>query len=168
MSPSNIDIDLVRHLFKYDQYTGDFIWWNPRSTKLKRGDVAGCINQHGYRAVIVDYTSYLAHRLIWAIHYGEQPPKIIDHIDRNRLNNSIENLRSVDSHGNISNSLSRVGSSGLHGAHFVKSKQVWRSAIRVNGKQIYLGTFKTKEDASAAYMEAKAKYHKTFTVGESK
>jgi hypothetical protein len=88
---------------------------------------------------------------------------VCDHRDGEGLNNRRGNLRACTHGENLRNSrLSRRSSSGLKGAHFHPRDKVWVGAIRVNNKQIHLGTFKTKEDAHDAYCVASKKYHGEF------
>lgn len=93
----------LRDLFRYDEETGS-LYWRPVSGKSFRdanfnsrfGDkVAGTIGVQGYRAIGIKGAYYKAHRLIWKMHYGTEP-RSIDHIDRNPLNNRLENLRESD------------------------------------------------------------------------
>ena len=74
----------------YDPVTGVFTWLKPKHGRRKR---AGARRSDGYMVICVNYTQWLAHRLAWVMTYGEEPPKIIDHIDRNKANNAISNLR---------------------------------------------------------------------------
>ena len=60
------------------------------------GDVIGCMNRHGYLCTNLDQKQYLVHRLVWKYYYGTDPKYILDHIDRNKTNNNIWNLRESD------------------------------------------------------------------------
>jgi hypothetical protein len=78
----------------YDPVSGAFTWRKSGRGRFKRaGAVAGSVRPDGYLSVCVDGTQWLAHRLAWVLNYGEEPPEIIDHIDRNKANNAISNLR---------------------------------------------------------------------------
>ena len=94
-----------------------------------------------------------AHRLAWYLHYGKLPENQIDHIDGNRSNNKIDNLRDVT---NQHNQWNRVNAKG-----YVWSKQhkKFMARVRLNGKNIHIGLFDTTEEAHNAYLEAKKIYH---------
>jgi hypothetical protein len=90
--------------------------------------------------------------VIWFLIRGESPTKMIDHIDGNKLNNRIENLRLVSQRENCMNQ--KIHRNGrLVGATFHKNSGKWRSDIKINNKQLWLGIFKTPQLAHEAYME---------------
>lgn len=113
-------------------------------------------NKYGYTHIQL-YTDKLytinGHRLAWFLHYGNIPNKLIDHIDGNPSNNKIENLRDVTTQ---QNSFNRTTAKGYY---FDKGKKKYKAQIRLNKKCINLGWFIDKEEAHAAYLKAKAKYH---------
>lgn len=122
---------------------------------FKAGDVAGGLqNGNSYTAVSIANKNYLAHRVIWEMFNGPIPKgMLIDHIDRDRLNCRITNLRLASSAQNMGNAKRRVGKSGFTGAYRFKDKFV--SKLNHNGVTHNLGVFDTAEEASAAY-QAKA------------
>jgi len=78
----------------YDKASGDFVWLKSGRGRFKRaGMKAGSERPDGYQCICVDGKQWLSHRLAWVMHYGEEPPEVIDHIDRNKSNNAISNLR---------------------------------------------------------------------------
>src|SRR5512135_183213 len=89
-----ICLDEARKLISYDCDTG-LITWKVSRGKAKSGDIAGYVNGEGYICIKIKGKMYLAHRLAWLMNYGEWPNGIIDHIDHNKQNNSLENLRDV-------------------------------------------------------------------------
>ena len=110
---------------------------------------------------------YLVYRIIWLLHDGAWPSKTIDHIDGDRTNDRIENLRDISQKGYNENRTVclSTNSTGVLGVSPYKNTERYRANIGVSGedgvrKQIYLGLFNTAEEASAAYLEAKEKYHK--------
>lgn len=135
--------------FTYNHITGDVIGvkGKPRRT----------VNNGKYIRFIAirDGVAHniFAHRFAWFMHYGQLPKNQIDHIDGNMLNNKIENLRDVTSAQNHWNRKKVTGYS------FYKHKNKYQSQIYANGKSIFLGNFDTPEEARAAYLEAKKKYH---------
>jgi hypothetical protein len=85
-----------------------------------------------------------------------------DHINGNGLDNRKRNLRSCTRAQNMWNAAVRKSSATLRGAHFYKRHQKWKSAIRVNYKQIHLGYFATAKEAHAAYVKAAKEHHGEF------
>lgn len=104
---------------------------------------------------------FLAHRLAWAFVFGDFPDSGIDHINGDKVDNRIVNLRLASQSQNMQN-LSGTGSgfSGLRGAYFEKLIQKWRAYINVGGSRTWLGCFDTKEEAHQAYLLAKTGLHK--------
>lgn len=129
------------------------------SGRWKRGTVTGNTNVHGYTVLHVDGTIYYAHRLAWLYVYGYFPENLIDHIDQNKGNNRISNLRETNKFCNAINSGSLItNTSGVKGVYWDKQTQKWRAAIVVNNKTINLGRYKEKLHAAAARYEAEIKY----------
>ena len=90
------ELDRFRELLRYEPETGKFYWRvNRRGSKAKAGLEAGCIDNEGYRAIRVDDHQYRAARVSWLFVNGEWPKKYIDHINHNRDDNRIANLRDV-------------------------------------------------------------------------
>ena len=157
--------DQLRRLFDLNAETGEIRW----STACSRGSlthrVAGSNLNSGYRQVKVGGCSYLVHRVIWAIVYGVWPERAIDHIDGNRSNNAVTNLRLATASQNMQNLAVKQtkSASGLMGAIHVpgtsRRRERWESRIRVGGVQKYLGSFESPQDAHTAYMNAKSQHH---------
>ena len=109
---------------------------------------------------------YPAHRIIWEMHYGPIPEGMhIDHRDGNPWNNRLENLRLATPSQNIMNaSLSRSSKHGLKGVKMRKKKTCirWEAYIKVDGKEIGLGTHLTKGLAAVARAKAAIRYHGEF------
>ena len=98
------------------------------------------------------------HRLFFYWHNGFLPP-LVDHKDRNILNNNIQNLRELDQSGNRRNADKRKGGSSKHkGVHWLKERSKWISEIYLNEKSKYLGSFDNEDDAGQAYNDAIRKY----------
>ena len=89
--------------------------------------------------------------------------EIIDHIDRNGLNNQRNNLRdSTRSQNNANRGLNKNNTSGYKGVCWNKQKQKWHARIRVNYKYVQLGLFDNIKDAARAYNKAALKYFGEF------
>lgn len=162
-----VDAALVRELFDYDPETG----WLIRKVRKGMGMVgtrAGSIRAQGYRCLSIGNRNYVEHRIIWLHVYGEWPSQEIDHIDGDKQNNRISNLRDVSPTINQQNRRrAQIGSkSGLMGVKRVRSNddRYWVARIRARGKRIDLGQFKSPEAAYARYVEAKRQLHEGNTL----
>jgi len=135
-----IDQKRVKGLFKYDN--GDLIRITNVAPNARKGSIVGRVDSHGYMQVAIDKKDYFNHSLIWLYHYGYMP-KEIDHINRIKTDNRIENLREVSRTENMQNLGFRKNSkSGVPGVSWNKAKQKWEAYISVNRKLTYLGAFK--------------------------
>jgi len=158
--------ELLRQLLDYDPDTG-ILTWKPRPREMfssKRGysiwnaQHAGTptgtkckVGHSSYLRFGVFKRSLWAHRVAWAIHHGEWPDGVIDHINQNGLDNRISNLRDTNHSVNARNSkLSDRNKSGVTGVFYVENRKKWMASIRINGKPNHLGMFKTKTEAIAA------------------
>lgn len=144
----------ISKYFTYDENTGLFTRKISTARCTKIGDIAGHLNSQGY--IIIKYLgdAYKAHRLAWLFYYKEWPSGDIDHIDGNKSNNSISNLRDVDRSTNSLNTKAiSKNNSGYRGVSFHNNK--WRARIMVKGTQIIIGSYDTPEEASKAYIEYK-------------
>ena len=147
----------LRDKFGYDPKTGRFSW----------KEEPGCVPTNGYRYIKVGGKLQLAHRLAWLYYYGEEPVGLIDHINGDRLDNRIENLRIATFSQNAANAKRHSrNTSGLKGVAKVVKKGVWtgrwQASITHQNKQIGLGSFKTKELAHAAYVKAASRLQGEF------
>ena len=145
----------VSELLDYDPDTGEFRWRLPAWNRTV-GKLAGGVHIRGYRQIRIDGLVYMAHRLAWLMVHGTWPPQV-DHINRNTSDNRIANLRAATQSQNRANSKVPVTSiSGIKGVRRTRYS-TWHARIRVNGKLRTLGSFKTVEEASAAYWAAAQK-----------
>lgn len=132
------------------------------SSNARAGDVAGTLNQFGYIQVSIDKRLYQAHRVIYLMHHGYMP-RLVDHIDRNRSNNRIENLRAATHVQNGYNkSKLSSNSSGYKGVSWCKKTLRWRASISINGKIKFLGRYGDVKAAALAYSLAAEKHHGEF------
>lgn len=147
--------ELVK-LLSYDPGTGVFRWIAPKRYGLL-GKIAGT-EQNGYVLIRINRTGYLAHRLAWLYMRGEFPCAVLDHINRDGLDNRISNLRLASISQNTENkSKSKLNKSGHLGVYPVGRK--FAAKITKDHKPHYLGMFDTAERASEAYKQAKKNYH---------
>lgn len=146
-------------LLSYDQQTGEFTWIVDRSTRVRAGTKAGGTNADGYRQIGFNRKYYYAHRLAWLYVYGRNPVSLVDHINGDRQDNRISNLREVTLQQNNYNIKKVRASSGLIGVHWSPRQGKWRANISAKGTIYRLGSFEDKESAHKAYMDAKSKLH---------
>jgi hypothetical protein len=152
----------LKELVHYNPDTGVFARKVDRGGH-KAGDVMGATSHRGYMKIGVDMRRYYAHRLAWLYVYGEMP-KVVDHINGDASDNRIVNLRNVDQAGNLQNQtrMKRSNTSGFTGVSRKRNK--WRAALSLNNRPVWLGVYATKEDAHAAYLEAKRRLHPMSTI----
>ena len=150
--------NLLRELFILNNKNE--LVWQVSKRGLRAGTVAGCVDtSSGYRVIRINGVMYRAHRLIWLWHYGKFPANQIDHIDGNKLNNDIKNLRDVTNQENHKNQPKRSDNkSGCTGVRWNSNANKFRAEIRKDGKTIHLGYFDTLEEAVAARKAANIKY----------
>lgn len=159
--PSDLTQERVMHLLNYDPYTGVFTRRVRAANCVKVGDVAGSLDSYGYRQIKLDNRTYKAHRLAWLYVYGAWPNGQIDHINGDKLDNSLANLREVTHAENQQNSVvaQKNSSSGLRGISWDARVQKWKARITANGKLYFLGYFNSPSEAHIAYLKAKQQLH---------
>lgn len=133
--------------------------WN----KKFAGKKAGIIDNQGYLSIRIWAVHYGGHRIIWEMHYGPIPAGMqIDHINRQRADNRLENLRLATHGQNTMNCGARkTNSSGYKGVY--RRKNRWIASIQANNSRKYLGSFKTKEEAYDAYCKKADEVHMEFS-----
>jgi hypothetical protein len=159
----------VQHLFTYDKENGLLIR-NFKTGRALAGTSSFAKDKDGYHIVGIDNKLYRTHRVIWLYVYGEFPSGFLDHINRNRTDNRIENLREVSKAQSRENiGVARSNKCGLKGIWLHKQTKKWCASICSNGKKIHLGSFDLIEDAYAAYQKAAFLYHtlNPMSVGEN-
>ena len=147
-------IEELRELLHYEPDTGLLRWKIDYGSKNRTGNVAGTSNGKGYLRISINAERFTAHRLAWAFYYNQDPGGMqIDHIDKNKSNNKIINLRLASHRKNGANSGPRKNNKlGARGVHYKNGK--FMAAIEINGKNFYLGTYDTIEEASNVYWAA--------------
>lgn len=155
-------IQELRDAFNYDPETG-LVTRKKRSGNSKVGYVVGSCKYDKYgnlKFLTVKYKnkSYVLNRLIWVIHYGKWPTYQVDHKDRDPSHNWITNLRDIPGKLNALNKGTyRSNTLGVKGVSTEGNR--FRCSITINSKKKHIGMFDTAEEAHAAYLEAKEKYH---------
>ena len=152
--------ELFKYLYIDETSPTGLRWKRSKATQVKPGSVAGSKQSKGYWQLQFDGTRYYCHRVIFFMSHKKDPLNLdIDHKDRNKGNNKIDNLRLVTTSENLRNvgKLSN-NTSGVKGVSFYKSLGKYRAQIFVNGKRFHLGYFTSFEDAAAARRAAELKY----------
>lgn len=163
---------LLRELLDCDYATGSLIW-RPRDEHLIPNDKGRTLwnaryagkaalnanHSQGYKYGNFQGKPRFAHRIIWAHRYGEHPNGEIDHIDGDRANNAIDNLRCVSRTQNMRNmKVSDRNKSGIVGVYWSKGRQKWVANISLGRRTVYLGIFSDINDAARARQEAERRY----------
>lgn len=163
---NSIDVQKLRQFVSYEPESGLLYWAQTckQLSKIKPGALLGWINGEGYVEFGFQGRKLRGHRAAWALYYGYWPDGVIDHIDGNKINNRISNLRVTDRTGNSQNSLAPKGPLRLIGVCRERNGR-FGARIRANGKQIRIGSFGTAEEAHAAYLEAKGRLHPMWKSG---
>ena len=161
---STLTQERLKAVFLYDPDTGVFTRLKSTGSRSAIGSSPAPCKRDGYIRISVDNCQYLAQRLAWLHFYGNWPTHQVDHINGNRADNRIANLRDVSNTGNGQNRHlhNKNCSSGLLGVY--KHGDRWVSKIKVDRKPIHIGVFSTPEEAHAAYVEAKRTLHATCTI----
>ena len=151
----------LKELLHYCPETGVF---TRRKTigRHKAGAIAGAkpTGYLKYISIHVARQRFLAQRLAWLYVYGEWPSADIDHINRIKTDNRIENLRQVTRSQNMQNVwLHKHNTSGHKGISWVEKLKKWRVYLFVQRKQIYIGLFTDFDSAVAAYRAAATQHH---------
>lgn len=161
--PGVLTVDRVRELLRYDLETGVFTWRRTAGPAKTGAAVRGEVTESGYLRIVVDGCRARAHRLAWFYVYGAWPEGEVDHINGNRMDNRIANLRVCSRSENSKNRrLSRSNTSGFKGVHWHKRLGKWVAKIKVDGRHVHLGCFGSPGEAFAAYKAAAPIYHGEF------
>tara|TARA_R110000796_G_C14258651_1_gene399623 strand:- start:24 stop:521 length:498 start_codon:yes stop_codon:yes gene_type:complete len=154
----NLTVDLLKHLFEYDKETGELRWAVKRQG-CSQGSVAGSIDSKGYRVITVNQKPYKAHRLVYLMHKGYLP-RTLDHINNNRSDNRIENLRAVSAGQNQHNrKINSNNKSGYKGVSWYASYSKWKAKIDLENKTVFLGYYNTPEEADVVVRAAREELH---------
>lgn len=167
MADAILTAERLRELVTYNPLTGGFtrikdIYRNANPLGPIPANPAG----NGYCYVSVDGRRHLAHRLAWLYSHGAWPAGDIDHINGNRTDNRLANLRAVSREVNNQNRRkTRCNNKcGLMGVSWHAHSRCWRARIMIRGREISVGHYGTKEEAHAAYLEAKRTLHAGCTI----
>lgn len=147
----------LKTLFEYKD--GKLFW---RHKTMKEAGSSRVIKNKTYRQITYQKHTYLIHRLIYLYHYGFLPT-IVDHIDRDTINNNIENLRAATYKTNNQNARAKnTNTSGYKNVNWNKNKNKWRVTLNIKGKNNFFGYYDDIELADLVAIEARNKYHGSF------
>lgn len=151
-------------LFSYDAATGMVTRKVKRGGRALAGAQVGSDDMHGYKTVRINRRSYKLHRLIWLMTHGVWPAGDVDHINGQRSDNRLCNLRDVPRRINLQNQSKAPNnkSTGVLGVY--RDGLRFYARISIGNKSRHLGTFDTVADASAAYLQAKRELHVGCTI----
>lgn len=147
----SLTTDVLHELFEYKE--GKLYRKTQQGNAFGVGSICGYITDKGYIRMEINGKAYQVHRIIYQMHYGHISRNLqIDHINGVRDANRIENLRLVTNDENQWNK-------HCHKGYCQRENGTYRVEVRVNNKRINIGSFKTEEEAKAAYIKAKEQYH---------
>ena len=150
----------LRQYLQYDPETGAIVWLVKRTknSTANVGDLAGGIDEHGYRRIMFDGKKYRAHRLAFVL-MGHDMPEQVDHINGDRTDNCWVNLRPANPKINAKNACRRVNTkTALTGVSFSTPHNKWKVRINLDGVTEYLGLFDNILDAAAARISRQNAY----------
>lgn len=162
---SRVTVDRLRELLAYEPDTG-VLRWRVGYGKAFAGSPAGARTWAGYMAVGIDGEKFRVHRVAWALVRGAWPEKTIDHMDGDRCNNRLINLREVSQAVNNQNRRKPTArnTSGYLGVHRSGKHGGWMATLTISGKKKRRGPYKTPERAFDAYVDLKRRHHEGCTL----
>lgn len=157
---STLTQEYLQSIFDYKD--GELYWKENRYRNKTKGKKAGSLDTKGYRFVTIQSKAHRVHRVIFLMHYGYLPD-FIDHINGNRLDNKIENLRPCSMAENARNCKKpKHNTSGYKGIRWRKDRSKWQVFFKVNKKYMSFGCYFDLEVAKFVAETMRYKYHKEF------
>lgn len=140
----------LKNLMTLDQETGEFTWLKRMGGTATTGSAVGSYDAKGYKTTSIYGKHYKIHRLIWLYIFGIWPAGVLDHIDGNKSNNCLSNLRDTNQMINGTNrtKLNKNNTSGYMGVY--RDKKKWNAEIIYLGEKFRLGSYNTPEEANEA------------------
>ena len=156
------DSDLYIKVKKLLDYKGGKLIRKSSVGRGVKGNAAGTVNKEGYISTTIHCKYYLVHRLVWLLHHGKMP-KFIDHINGDKQDNRIENLREVTlSQNSFNRALATNNTSGIKGVHWSRAAKKWQATIMVDGVYEYLGVYSDINQAKKIVQDYRKKLHGEF------
>lgn len=158
MEPKEPTVEDYKERLDYDPDTGMFRWSTSKKNPRMAGKAAGTVATNGYVMILIFGKRHLAHRIAWFMTSGKWPTYSIDHINRDRQDNRIKNLRDVPHWANVWNQSNKdvlVGAKQLEDGS-------WASVHMEYGEQIVRGGYDSADAANLAFIAAQEKVHNPF------
>lgn len=160
------NFDMLNKLVSYNISTGGLVWKQRKGTAgskkfntMYAGNTATHMDRNGYLGLSISGVWYIAHRVVWVLYFGSiRKDMYIDHINHNRSDNKIENLRLVTRSDNSKNRKPNKNTLYCVGVTFRKDRAVFNVKISVNKTVIRLGAYKSLLDAACARKSAEIHY----------
>jgi len=150
-----ITYDELHKTLYYNREIGIFVWIIKRTGSGGIGSIAGCLGLDGYIRIAINGRLYLASRLAWLYVYGYFPENIIDHKDRIKHHNWIDNMRETSKQCNAINTGNPTNNtSGVKGVYWEPRRNKWNASVKINQKKKYLGSYKDFDNAVCARLAA--------------
>lgn len=154
---------MISQILRYEPLTGKIFWTKCRGG-VPAGSEAGWVdNSSGYLRLSVCGKSRYAHVVAWELYHGAKPKGEIDHINGDKLDNRIDNLRECTPSQNSQNKKIRTdNTSGVKGASWNSARKKWSARVTVNKKVIFLGFFSSLHDAQVEISKCRELHHGDF------
>lgn len=168
--PATAEIDAeMRRLLRYDNINGGFTWADVKTPNQRAliGKPAGGNDGKGYKCLFLLGHRFKVHRLVWLWHYGVLPDTMLDHVNGERSDNRIENLRESTAAENTRNRIRRSGELAV-GVRMTGWGKFNARIQLPDGVKVFLGTYDTHAEAAAAYAGAATILHGDFAVFKSR
>ena len=157
----DLTVDLLNELFTYDRETGKLYWKSARQG-VTVGKEAGALDKEGYSILRMNYKRYRTHRVVFLMHKGYLPV-VLDHIDGDRANNRLDNLRPASlSQNQYNRKLNKNNKSGFKGVTYNSRSKMFYASIKHQTQRIFLGSYNTPEEADAVVRAAREELHGNF------
>jgi hypothetical protein len=157
--------DIIRNCIDYDPDTGIMVWKISCSARSWKGARIGWKTKTGYLRVQLNHKKYLLHRLAWFFIHGSFPDNEIDHINGDKSDNRLVNLREVTRAQNMCNQkTSSVNTTGFKGV--TRRGDRFRAQIQHEGEYHFIGSYDTPEEAHQAYCKKADELHGDFSRHE--
>lgn len=158
-----MNLDRLKELFEPDFENG-LLYRKVRQSNNPAGTLAGSRNKQGYMRVGIDGRQEYTHRILWAMYHNEMPNDTLDHIDTDRSNNRIENLRIATQSQQCHNmNIPKHNTSGVKGVSFCKLTGKYRAELKFKRVRVFDKKFNTIEEAKEALILARKEFHGDFT-----
>ena len=144
----------IEDCIKLDKDTGELTWRLRVNNAVRVGQVIGTKHNKGYKFFRLNRTFYFNHRVVWYLAYGEWPQGEIDHINGDKSDNRLKNLRDVTHQQNMLNKASQQATSKFKGVHWHKKNKKWRATLWNGTSKLHLGMFNCEKEAALAYDQA--------------